>query len=430
MLAVPVGSPRRTRTGQAVDFGAGGVSNLPARAGDAEESSVDAQQAQANFQRADVLFKQGKYADAFRVLMELNIAFPNSANVLYPMALCLEKLGQAGETMRICNILIEQFQDGRAQALRARLMPQPMAGIPGLDGLNLDVIDSVSPSFAPPKPLPPPSNTNRYILLALGVLIIVGLIAGLLVTLGSDETAGEGGAGDSGSRVDQLDQLFKDSADGLASLTARTSATFQVPGPSGQMSMSLNGTMESLDKDNKECFRLEGSLSGAALPGAMNILMVSTGDVMYQQIDMMGQKMVMKQPAGAGALHIEPADLIPTLVSACDIKEMPDELVDGKSLWVFELKPKPGASSSSAIPIPMAQLDHVKLSVDGTNLSQLKVDIYGPGNVEMVSFALSDIRLNAEFAPDRFEYTPPAGVPVQELPSTPGSGGMMPFMGQ
>jgi hypothetical protein len=78
---------------------------------------MDALEATQKFKDADTLFKQGEYVEALIVLNQLNREYPNMKNVLYPMALCFDRLGRPGDVRRLCERLILDFDDPRAKAL-------------------------------------------------------------------------------------------------------------------------------------------------------------------------------------------------------------------------------------------------------------------------------------------------------------------------
>ena len=79
------------------------------------------QDAVAAFNHAEALFRDGRYDHAFDILVDLNGKYPHNKNILYPMALCLEKTGDRGKAAHICNQLIVQFNDPRAVRMVSRL---------------------------------------------------------------------------------------------------------------------------------------------------------------------------------------------------------------------------------------------------------------------------------------------------------------------
>ncbi len=132
-----------------------------------------------DFAEADRLFRRGQYADALRRLEHLNAAYPNTKNVLYPMALCLERLGRSDKALPICTMLIQQFRDPRAREMQLRLRPSLMDT--PLDSLDIEgeyELPDLGPITTVPVPLqeeeePPPWRTP---LLLGGALVIVTLI--------------------------------------------------------------------------------------------------------------------------------------------------------------------------------------------------------------------------------------------------------------
>jgi hypothetical protein len=112
---------------------------------------MDAREAQSKFRAADRFFRQGYYHEAFDILVELDNEFPNTADILYPKALCCEKLGRHGEAVRLAVKLADEFHDPRAQYLLPRkegegepapeLMPEPPKSF--MPDLGTDLIDDL-----------------------------------------------------------------------------------------------------------------------------------------------------------------------------------------------------------------------------------------------------------------------------------------------
>ncbi len=113
------------------------------------------------------------------MLVDLDRAFPNSKNVLFPMALCYERLGHPSEAGQLADRLLAQFQDPRAQALKARLAPSMNPVLAGGIDLNaIDIqLDAPSPS-ARKQPAPVSSGSDgklKYAVFAgLAALILLG----------------------------------------------------------------------------------------------------------------------------------------------------------------------------------------------------------------------------------------------------------------
>mgnify|MGYP003572391853 CR=1 FL=1 len=82
---------------------------------------MDAQESKVKFNQADMLFKQGDYQGAMGILTELDRAFPNTKNIMLPMAMCLDKLDCPGEALQLCDRLIMEFGAPKAQALKEQI---------------------------------------------------------------------------------------------------------------------------------------------------------------------------------------------------------------------------------------------------------------------------------------------------------------------
>jgi len=144
---------------------------------------MDAQQAGALFKQADALYQQGRHAEALTILGQLNEAFPNQKNVLWPTALSLNKLGRSEEAARICDYLVAYYGHTQADELRqviamhlrdkANSQPPDATG-----GLNLNDIDAMLDRPAPaarPRVAAGP-DYKKYGLIGGGVLVALLLV--------------------------------------------------------------------------------------------------------------------------------------------------------------------------------------------------------------------------------------------------------------
>jgi thioredoxin-like negative regulator of GroEL len=74
--------------------------------------------AQNKFGQADLLFQQGRFDESLALLDELDQAFPNSPNVMYPRARCLLEIGETNEALDILDDLTAHYQHPEAEALK------------------------------------------------------------------------------------------------------------------------------------------------------------------------------------------------------------------------------------------------------------------------------------------------------------------------
>ena len=83
---------------------------------------MDAKEAEERYHRADALFREGKPREAMEILTRLDRQFPNTRRILFPMALCLERMGFPAEAEQICDRLISQFRFEKAVEIKARIL--------------------------------------------------------------------------------------------------------------------------------------------------------------------------------------------------------------------------------------------------------------------------------------------------------------------
>ncbi len=74
---------------------------------------METKQARALFESANRLFQEQRYLEALRHLAALDSSHPNPFNILFPMLLCCERLGQTADAREMCGRLMSQFPEER-----------------------------------------------------------------------------------------------------------------------------------------------------------------------------------------------------------------------------------------------------------------------------------------------------------------------------
>lgn len=179
--------------------------------------------ARERFSLADACYRRGQYAEALSILDELNSVYPNTANILFPRARCMRRLGRTKEALHICEVLQNQFNDARAIKLQkaiakdiAMQREEPVTEEPLMQGLSLD--DILGPPPPPPLPAPEPKFgrpdwLSTPVLVAGGVVIGFVAISVLLMLTGGDSGGpGAGGAAQAASAPPE--PLFRISDEG------------------------------------------------------------------------------------------------------------------------------------------------------------------------------------------------------------------------
>ncbi|HPO13066.1 MAG TPA: tetratricopeptide repeat protein [Candidatus Hydrogenedentes bacterium] len=149
---------------------------------------MDAKTAEQYFHQADGLYQSGKYAEALELLNVLNKEFPNTKNVMYAAALCLEKLGNIEEAKFVCNSLIRQFDCGKARELLAALEDAPRIDAQLNDLLNKDILQERNRAVPPPLPQ---RASNKKIYIIAGIAVVVLLLLSLPFFLGNTGSASD-----------------------------------------------------------------------------------------------------------------------------------------------------------------------------------------------------------------------------------------------
>lgn len=139
----------------------------------------------ARFREADRLFRVERYAEALYILDELDRVYPNTKNVMYPRACCLEKLGRTDEADVLCDALIAQYNLPRAVELKRQIaargsVPADTMSTPiSLSALETLDIDAPRPRTPAPQSSWDWSEYVRPGLIALGVVLVLGLLLAL-----------------------------------------------------------------------------------------------------------------------------------------------------------------------------------------------------------------------------------------------------------
>jgi len=149
---------------------------------------MNSQDAKDQFSVADAYYRRGRYSEALTLLDELNSAFPNTANILFPRARCMRRLGRTEEALQICDVLTKQFNDKRGAKLQkaiakdaSRPPTEPEEEEPLAINMSLDEILG-TPT---PPPSPPVVQERAHVSwLTTPVVVVAAVIAaGILIAI-------------------------------------------------------------------------------------------------------------------------------------------------------------------------------------------------------------------------------------------------------
>ncbi|HUW62333.1 MAG TPA: CDC27 family protein [Candidatus Bathyarchaeia archaeon] len=366
---------------------------------------MDAQEATRTFKQAEALYANRRYEEALKLLENLDLNFPNTKNILYPKALCLAALGRKDEAATACDSL-DILQDARAQVIRDQL--RPAAGDEDLGmGLDADLLgDFDRPAPKRPVPVQAPNRMPLYagiggavaLVVIIGALLYTGVLGKLLPERETVESALEKIAAAT-SEMTACSGMF----------TAEGNITKPVV-----MKLTGSGDFDFLMKDDKPMFLINAAIIMEGTKGGMtqSFKIVCDGATMFQEMNMLGQLMVMKMPMPAGSeQQMNPAELMNAIKEVGEITLEKDETVDGMPAYVFTVKPSP----TTEMPPGMPKLSDIKIVIIKETGMPALVEVKDEAGAMLLKAASSRIVVNSPSSPDKFKYTPPAGVQVMDM---------------
>ncbi|MCH9001046.1 MAG: outer membrane lipoprotein carrier protein LolA [Planctomycetes bacterium] len=196
--------------------------------------------------------------------------------------------------------------------------------------------------------------------------------------------------------------------DKLKSMTADMEMNVAMAGTSTKM----KGTVEFVNKPDKELFRMEMTMEtdfgGQKMEGTSTT--VYDGEFVYMVTDMMGQKTAIKQKPGAIAQSPAGKRMFKSLMENNELKVLPSEKVDGKDAFVIEAVPK------GTGPQPVARMKLFLVKENGIMVKMLGYDSAGS---EFMTTVYSNIKINPKIDESRFVFKAPDGVQVMDMTNRP-----------
>jgi outer membrane lipoprotein-sorting protein len=202
------------------------------------------------------------------------------------------------------------------------------------------------------------------------------------------------------------------------SYTAAIAINGNIPMGPLAVTTSANGTIEYMSIDETPRFRMEilnklGSnvpLLGDGME--QKVLTVFNGEIIYSEMEAMGRKQYSKaapkeddsqSPVGG-------KNLIDTIRKRGEVTLLPDETVNGVDSYAIEVKPDNGGQQQGPIKAELIRFFVAKDS--GIQVRSILMDAEGNA---LLTTDYTDIKVNPEIDPERFNYAPPAGVEVIDM---------------
>lgn len=170
-----------------------------------------------------------------------------------------------------------------------------------------------------------------------------------------------------------------------------------------------DGDYEYLVKDGKTFLRMEANTTGTTemmgnkQESKGTSLTIMDGEYSYMLNEQDGQKTAMKMKASG---DMNPADPFAGLRENYNVKLLPDETVDGESVYVLELTPKAADAMGAGRMVQYFRKD---------NGTIVKVISFDANNKPSVTVTYTNVEVNPSIGADRFVFTAPAGVEVMDM---------------
>lgn len=222
--------------------------------------------------------------------------------------------------------------------------------------------------------------------------------------------------------VDSVEAAVVPLWDNVHAFTANVAMEGTIPKGPIMVTSKGAGTVEVLRVDDKTRMRMEilnNLSSNLPLMGSgmqQKVLTVFNGEIVYNEIEMMGMKKYAKvvpkeadldKPVGGKALF-------DSLRKRGEVTVMPDEQVNGQDVYVLKVKVTESNPSEPVKP------DTIMAYIAKDSGIPVRTVSYNAAGSPVMTVNYTDIKINPELDPKRFEYTPPPGVEVIDLTKSVG----------
>jgi len=195
-----------------------------------------------------------------------------------------------------------------------------------------------------------------------------------------------------------------------------------------KVKMEGRGTLEGIRRDDKNLYRLslDQNLDMGEHKMEHKILTVFTGDMVWTEMDMMGQTIVVKAKPDTQSDVIVGSgrESFKQLREEYDIALLPDAVVNEEPVYVLELRPKQNSEASPDEAEQEVQFDKALLSFSQKTGLPIKMVMFDSSETPLMQFIYKDYKINPEIEAARFEYTPPEGAMVMDAEAMQQMGGM------
>jgi outer membrane lipoprotein-sorting protein len=199
----------------------------------------------------------------------------------------------------------------------------------------------------------------------------------------------------------------------ITSMQYKTKTVQETKDPNYSSKSDTQGSFEYVNKDGKMYYRMdmvtksETKFQGGETKNNMIMQTVGDGEFVYSLTEMDGNKQASKSKYETGKTpDMDQTKAFKEMEKMYSMKVLPDETVDGRPTFVVEMMPKDPQMKQH-----MGKSIYYYCKETGIALKALT---YSPKGEVISTTTTSDIKVNPSIAPDRFKFTPPAGVVVTD----------------
>lgn len=221
------------------------------------------------------------------------------------------------------------------------------------------------------------------------------------------------------ARAETLEEVQKkiiDAAEKVKSFTATLTMNMEMKHEAMSMKQEGQGSIEFMRRGDKLMSRMEMKLSGVTKMGdteqklEQSLLNIADGEYNYIFADQGGHKSAIKTKIDPNNQSVANAAMFQEWKKDHDLKLLPSEKIEGKEAYVLEITPKkPGGG-------PLGKQQYY---FDKEHGIMVKMVGFEPDGQPMQTITLTQLKLNVDLKPDRFEFKAPEGVEVQDMTKLP-----------
>lgn len=209
--------------------------------------------------------------------------------------------------------------------------------------------------------------------------------------------------------VADVEAKIIEAAGQVKSLRAKTHTTMDMENPQMQVKMESKGTYEMVRKDGKMLLRSEQrtqsrhKIADQESKTDATSLMICDGDHAYTLTEQEGSKTAMKTKMSTEQVATANKAYFTDLHAKNEVKKLPDEKIGGNEVYVLEATSKLPESGKTVM---------YYCKKTGT---PLKIVMLTPEGKPYQTTEMTDVEANIDLPAERFKFTAPEGVTVQEI---------------